>query len=576
VAGAKAGVASWPAVSVMRVGLRPHLPYLALLGLFTLLAGLSLLQLQIMDGHDALIYLPRATEFYQGLQAGQVLPRWAPDLSNGYGQPHFNFRPPLFYYVSALFHALGWSFVAAQNLALLALLGAAGLGMYLLAAEFYGPRGGLVAAVAYLFAPYLMVNLYVRHALDDFTAMAVIPWAFWGLYRFARGGDPRSLMVGVVSLALLLLSSNPVALVTFPALLLFLAWLAFVRRSGRVLLRGIWCLALGLGLSAFFWLPALLERRFVHLSRVLEGYLDYRHHFVYPVQLIHSPWGYGLSLPGIQDEMSFAAGPVHLLLALAALLLLWRIRRIRGQGGLIISFSLVLLLLAAFLSSTGAMFLWERLPLLHYLEFPWRLLSLVALSTALLCGFPFLFVGAKRGRLATGLMVLLLAGLFLFGFPQARPEVYLDVQDHDYGPQAIAQRGIAVTTAREYEPVWVQQPAPSPVTAPVTLVQGQARLLSARPSPTYFQIQADVAEEALLQVNTFYFPGWTLYVDGVERPIDYGNPQGLIRFWLEPGEHQVQVLFRDTAVRLWSTRLSVLALLLLVFTPWLWRGARRL
>jgi hypothetical protein len=336
----------------------------------------------------------------------------------------------------------------------------------------------------------------------------------------------------------------------------------------------MWCLALGLGLSAFFWLPALVERRFVHLSRVLEGYLDYRHHFVYPVQFFHSPWGYGLSLPGTQDGMSFAVGPVHLLLALAALLLVWRLRRMRGQGGLAVSFSLVLLLLAAFLSSTGATFLWDRLPLLQYLEFPWRLFSLVALSTALLCGFPFLLVGAEGGRLATGLMALLLAGLFLFGFPQARPEAYLDVQDADYGPQAIAQRGLAVTTAKEYEPIWVRQPAPSPATAPVTLVEGQARLLSARPSPTYLQIQADVTEEALLQVNIFYFPGWTLYVDGVETPIDHVNPQGLVEFSLGPGEHQVQVLFRDTPVRLWSTRLSFLAVFLLMFTLWPWRAAR--
>ncbi|HSR29389.1 MAG TPA: YfhO family protein [Anaerolineae bacterium] len=568
-------LAGVPAIHAVRASLAPHLPYLGLLALFTLLAGLSLFQFKIMSGHDALEYLPRATEFYEGLRAGQLFPRWAPDLSGGYGQPFFNFNPPLFYYVSALFYALGWSFVAAQNLALLVLLYAAGLGMYLLASEFFGPRGGLVAAVAYLFAPYLLVTLYVRHALADFSAFATIPWAFWGLYRFARDGRPLALFVGALSLALLLLSSNPVALVTFPALLLFLAWLAFAGRSGRVLLRGLWCLALGLGLSTFFWLPALAERRFVHLDRLLEGYLDYRYHFVYPGQFFHSPWGYGLSLPGTPDGMSFALGPVHLLLALAALLLIWRLRRIPGWGKLAVSFSLVLLLLAAFLSSRGSMFLWEWLPLLQYLEFPWRLLSLVAVSTALLCGFPFLLLAPDRDRLATALMAVLLAALFLFGFPQARPEAFLDVQDADYSPQAIARQGLAVTTANEYEPVWVQERPPAPATAPVTLVNGQARLLSTRPSPIHFEIQADVTEQARLQVSTFYFPGWTLYVDGVEMPVEPDNPQGLIEFSLEPGEHQVQVLFRDTPVRLWSTRLSFLALILLVFTPWLWQSARR-
>ena len=355
---------------------------------------------------------------------------------------------------------------------------------------------------------------------------------------------------------------------------LLLGWLAFAKRSGRVLLRGLWCLGLGLGLSAFFWLPALVERRHVQVSRLLEGYLDYRQHFVYPGQFFYSPWGYGLSLPGPHDEMSFALGPVHLLSALAALLLAWRVRRIPVRGKLAVYFAWVLLLLAAFLSSRGAIFLWAWLPLLQYLEFPWRLLSLVAASTAFMCGFPFLLLAPERERLATVLVVLLIAGLFLFGFPHARPEGFLDVQDADYSPQAIRERGLAVTTAREYEPVWVQQP-PQPATAPVTLVEGQARLLSARPLPTHFEIQADVTEEARLRVNTFYFPGWTLYVDGSEREIAYHNPQGAIEFSLEPGEHQVQVIFRDTPVRLWGSRLSFLDLLLLVLAPWLWWGAGR-
>ncbi|MEJ2734670.1 MAG: glycosyltransferase family 39 protein, partial [Anaerolineae bacterium] len=568
-------LASWRPSFGERARLGTELPYLAGLALFTLLAGLSLFQFQIMSGHDALEYLPRATEFYEGLRAGQIFPRWAPDLSAGYGQPFFSFNPPLFYYLAALFHALGFSFIGAQNLALVALLCAAGLGMYRLASEFYGPRGGLVAAVAYLFAPYLLVTLYVRHALADFAAFAFIPWALWGLYRFARARQPLALLVGAVSLALLLLCSNPVALITFPALLFFLGWLAYAERSGRVLLRGIWCLALGVGLSAFFWLPALAERRFVHLSRLLEGYLEYRNHFVYPQQFFHSPWGYGLSLAGPQDGMSFALGPVHLLLAIAALLLLRRVRRTHPRGGLVVSFSLLLLLLAATLASRGAIFVWEWLPLLQVLEFPWRLLSLAAVSTALLCGFPFLLLPPGRRRLANGLMLSLLAALFLFGFPQARPETFLDVAEADYHPQAIARQGLAVTTAREYEPIWVQEQPPTPAAAPVSLLEGQGRLLSTRLSPTQVVLQADIVEEARLQVNLAYFPGWTLYVDGMEVPFSYDNPQGLIQFSLAPGEHQVQVRFQDTPVRLWSTRLSLGAAVLLLLTLWLGKAHRR-
>jgi hypothetical protein len=61
----------------------------------------------------------------------------------------------------------------------------------------------------------------------------------------------------------------------------------------------------------------------------------------------------------------------------------------------------------------------------------------------------------------------------------------------------------------------------------------------------------------------------------MEVPIRYDNPQGLIQFSLAPGEHQVQVRFQDTPVRLWSTRLSLGAAVLLLLTLWLGKAHRR-
>src|SRR5205823_7179255 len=48
--------------------------------------------------------------------------------------------------------------------------------------------------------------------------------------------------------------------------------------------------------------------------------------------------------------------------------------------------------------------------------------------------------------------------------------------------------------------------------------------------------------------------------------VDYGNPQGAMEFTLAPGTHEVRARFADTPVRTWATRLSWLALLLLLAT----------
>jgi hypothetical protein len=344
----------------------------------------------------------------------------------------------------------------------------------------------------------------------------------------------------------------------------------------------------------------------------LEGYLDYHNHFVYVRQFLCSPWGYGLSLPGPDDGLSFALGPLHLAALAAAPIIVWRTRKAscpplsRMPSRSLVSFFVVLSLGAAFLASRASVWLWERLPLLHPLQFPWRALSLIAPATAFLCGAPFLLtrergsrprlevgaglvpvpedahegtplppVNAQRPitRPASALMWAMLAFTFLLGFPRAAPQGYLHIDESDYRPASIAARGIEAT-ARQFEPIWVQERPPAPASAPVTLFRGQGRVLSSRPSPTAIEIHAQITADARLQVNTFYFPGWTLTVDGVERPVEVSSPHGLIEFDLERGEHHVQVRFRDTPIRRWSTGCSLLSLLLLLLFP-LFRRAER-
>jgi 4-amino-4-deoxy-L-arabinose transferase-like glycosyltransferase len=552
-----------------------HSP-LPILLLFVLLAGLPTLQLKQMAGHDAFEYLPRTAEFFRGLAEGRLLPRWAPDLSSGYGQPFFLFNPPVVYYVTSAFHGLGYPIVASLNLAALALLSVAGIGMYIYAREFFGRAGGLAAGAAYLFAPFLLANLYVRQALADYTAMAFIPWALWGLYRWASGepdGKIQHLVMAAAATALILLSSNPVSLIAVPVLALYPLFLAWRARSWRALRRGAWAIGLGVGLATFFWLPALAERDWVQTGRLLSGYLNYRNHFVYLHQLVYSPWGYGLSLPGPEDGMSFGLGPVHLALLAASLLLAWNLRdRLRraGEGWAHFWFFVALLGLAVFLVTDNAIGLWDGLPLLQYLEFPWRILVLAAVATAFIAGFVFL--AAKDSRQRRWLLAAVLGGLLLTGMGHARPEGYYDTTDAEYSPAAIAATGIEVTTAREYEPIWAasRPEAPAPANR-LLLIGGKVRVLKSQVTGHRIEWLIEADGPAQLRAATYYYPGWQLTVDGERRPVSVQNPYGLMDFTLESGVHKVALEFGSTPLRWWAAAISVVALALLVATVvWGW------
>jgi hypothetical protein len=62
--------------------------------------------------------------------------------------------------------------------------------------------------------------------------------------------------------------------------------------------------------------------------------------------------------------------------------------------------------------------------------------------------------------------------------------------------------------------------------------------------------------------NTFYFPGWTVEIDGVSTPIEFQDPvfRGIITYKIPQGDHTVRVSFKDTKVRMLSTLLSLMGL----------------
>lgn len=538
-----------------------------------ILAGRPLFQPLQMSGHDASWYPARYVEFFRGLTEGQLLPRWAADLGGGYGQPFFNYTPPLFYYLAAPFQAAGLGIAAAENAALLVLLLIAAIGMFLLARSMFGPVGALVSALAYVFAPYFLVNIYVRHAMGDFAACAFLPWSVWALWRQPSGGQ-RWLAVGGLSVAAVTLSSNHVALMALPMLCLFVAVLGWSRRSASICARGLGSILLGIGLSAFFWLPAFAERAYVHLERTTHDQ-HFPYHFVYPHQLVTWYWGYGTSTSGPEDGMSFSLGPIQLALAVVALALFARTQRESKETGVVLAFFGAVAVGASFLTTDLSFPLWERLTILHNLQFPWRWLSLAMLALALVAGGPFLALRQASPPIATAAVGAPLVALLSLGLGIAQPYEALRLVDADYAPAAIASRRVEATLSQELEPTWQEAYPSESALGPPIFVAGSGRAIEFDRTSTLRQLSVDVDAPARMRLRTLYFPGWTVSVDGAEAPVTYDNPDGLMEISLPTGHHVVRQEFKDTQVRIWATVISVACSAMLLLVPVGWWVIRR-
>src|SRR5262249_43181716 len=133
-------------------------------------------------------------------------------------------------------------------------------------------------------------------------------------------------------------------------------------------------------LSAFVWLPALTEMQDVHVERLLEGGLRFSNHLVYPLQFLSTSWGFGLSGPGASDGMSFSLGWSHVLLLAATLVLLWH-RRPGRMEALPVMFAGVVVVYC-FIMTPAALWIWNNIRTLQFIEYPWRMLGPVAACLA--------------------------------------------------------------------------------------------------------------------------------------------------------------------------------------------------
>jgi len=536
------------------------------LGLLLLAAPvcIPLFTSSVLWGHDGFVYFPRLVEVDQNIAHGVLLPRWAPDLGRGTGQPLFLFNPPLIYYLGEFWHLFRFDFVTAMNLAcvLVVLLSAAS--MFLLARLYFGELGGWLGAAAYLYAPYFAVDLYVRSALAEFSAFPFAALAFYGFGAYARHGKRRHWLLGVGAYAGLILCHFPAALLFTPLVLAFLGLTAWMERSWTILLRQALGWVLGLGLSAFIWIPALALRPYASLNRQAEGPLRYSNHFVYLHQLFDSPWGSGpVQAPG--DGMAFSLGWS---LLLAAAVWLWlslkpklgdrRLARFFGIAGVVL----------CLLTLRETMWLWDRVALLQTVEFPWRLLGPVTLCFAMVVAqLGKLLESVPRWRaagLAAAMALLIVPNLSHLHTRQA-----VDVDLYYWTPEQLSIRGFESTTMSEVTPKWmVGLPEYKPVAAQVLV--GDAQIQSPERAPLFWTSKVTAKVPSTVEMTTAWFPGWEARVDGQLVDAGPGTPSGLTTFQVPAGEHTVQVSYGRTTAEKVAAGVSVASLVLILALALVW------
>ncbi len=558
---------------------------------------------------DGLGHLFRIVELDRGLRAGVLYPRWASELALGYGYPVLNFYAPLSYYAVEVLHLLGLGFLVAYKAALAASLLLAGLAAYLLARDVLNDRlAAVLAAVAYVVAPYPLADAYLRGALGESWTLVFIPLSLWAFGRLAWGSghemaresrntrndrapfsffpwfrasrDPNArwvyAVVAALSLAALILSHNAIALVTLPFLVAYVAFLLWQthressfpasRFSLPARLFLLVLLALTLSLSSFYWLPALAEKQYTRVEDLLTGF-----HGGVAGQLVE-PWRLVQLAPVYDYAFDPATNPwrLGLVQALAATggLAALRIRRLRAP----LLFFALTTGAVLFMLTTPSLPLWTSVPLISFVEFPWRLLTLAGLGAALLAGGLVAMLPTRpllRGAVLAAAVVALMAASLGDLHPPLSTITEAEVNaataarfDYDVG-------AIGTNKASEYLPLTVQE---NPTQMPRDDLLSRGVPAGPVPDVTFlraapFAVDLATAEDSPggpVVLHQFYFPGWAAWVDDQPVPVTPVGSLGLVRIDVPAGAHRVSFRFTDTPIRTLANLPALVGLVVLV------------
>jgi hypothetical protein len=526
--------------------------------------------------HDARHSVYFLQMFDQSMRDGAWFPRWATDMVFGYGYPLWLILAPIPFFVGEAFHLVGFDFVSAVKLVdgLAILLSA--LTMYRFASRVLGKNAGLVAAVAYIYIPYHLVDLYVRAAQAELVSYVFPPLVFWAFFELYETCRVRYVAIAAFAYAGLLLSHIQTAVLFTPIIGLYLIYLFFAAGSAP----GAWrfaalvaaALALSLGIAAVFVLPIAFEQKFLTPEPLIGGFFSYQSHFLNANQLLSSFWGYGYAGENGNDQFSLQLGLIPLCLAFIALGALLRARgAIRAHIGFfaLVTLGVVVLMLPV------ARPLWDLVAgIVAYIQFPWRLLIITAFALAFLAGASLHALPADSHDLAPVLAIalLFLTASYSYAEPQHTEAVFnyqtqmeFEVKDRELLGDTIWMAG-----ARPQDSPLVDQYVAGETLQKAIALDDGATVKPVQHGGQSDTVRVDASTPTRVMFYTRYFPGWTAALDNQAITLEPYGEQGLILVHVPAGSHLVTIRFEDTLPRqvgaIISSSCALVALILLAIS----------
>ena len=495
-------------------------------------------------------------QFSTALRDGELPVAWSNNFANlGLPLPLFAHQLPA--YAGALLILLGLSVVKAYNILMLAGVFLSAFLFYLFAKKYSSSNTALAVVVFMSFFPYRIINIYFRGGLPEIFASAIFPGLL--LLLFLINVEKKKSWVplfgfGVASLAL----THPMMLLIFfvPLGGYYLATSSQLRFKDHLLTVG--SAVLGLGASAYYIMPLVLEMKYFYQGlgkpTIIESSFLSTNNFLDP------NWYYFLTHPGPRGNF-IKLGVIELIVLISVVLgvLYLFLKQQKIKSFLSVNKQLVVWLTISIVSIllmlSPAKVFYNLIPGLNQIQYAWRFLAVLQFSIPLFTLFAMKKMSQKSRDLV---MIILLIILVIARVPQLYGKNYVLIPEDKFYFTQSNLHSVNLNT------IWSDNSENYPkkqIQTEIIEGEGEIFVLAIKNASREYEIKA--SEPIKVVDYTFYFPGWTVEVDGEPVEIEFQdiNFRGLITYDLPPGSYQVIVKYYPTKIRLVSCFVSVISLL---------------
>ena len=515
------------------------------------------------SGHDFEFHADSWFDAAQQWKEGVLYPRWTAWTNHGYGEPRFIFYPPLSWMLgAALTRVMALPWVPVVFIVLTQTF--AGLSAFLLLKRLASERAAILGAACYVMNPNALLMTYIRSDFAEQLACAMFPLVLLGALKMCNYLEdsesvPSSIVFFAVPFAGVWLSNAPAGVIASYSIALLIAWATITQRSLKIAVRGACALALGLSLTGFYLIPAAYEQRWVNIGQALSsGLLPWQNFLFTAIEDVEHTWFNWIA--------STCALTLVLLFGFSALFSGRLGKRGEASGGSRSVWTALLVVgtAATMLMMRFTMPLWNHLPKLRFVQFPWRWMSIVAL---IFTCFAAAVCERRRGW-------LLFAVVAVVSVPLGHFLVSNGWWDTDEMPtqNAAIERGTGFDGTDEYDPLGDDH-SDLPVGAPLVKILPESKDRASTPEARAQvlewktekkEIRVEAKEEARVALRLLNYPAWRVEMNGRAIAPERMDDFNVMVIPVEQGRSVIRVWFARTMDRTVGIGVSVIGMMVTI------------